>query len=90
MFIISGGRGTGKTRTLLEKAKAENAIVACVDPDTMRERAYSYGIVGLDFVSYSELYDNNYELDRPIYIHDVNAFIRSRFSDIKGYSLSFN
>ena len=45
MFVVSGGRGTGKTRTLLERVKEENAILVCEDTIEMRERAYKYGIV---------------------------------------------
>ena len=52
MFIISGEKGTGKTRALLEKANVENGIIVCENPDKMRERAHRYGIVGLEIISY--------------------------------------
>lgn len=54
MFIVSGGRGIGKTRTLLERVKSENAIIVCEDTIEMRERAYNYGITGLNIMSYKE------------------------------------
>ena len=54
MFIVSGGRGTGKTRTLVERAKSEDAIIVCEDTIEMRERAYSYGITGLNLITYEE------------------------------------
>jgi hypothetical protein len=86
MFIISGGKGTGKTRALLEKAKMEDCIIACADPDTMRERAYRYGIVGLDIVSY----DNIDITDKPVYIHDINKFITRSLPGAKGYTLNLD
>ena len=52
MFIISGGRGTGKTKALLEKVKAEDAIIVCKDTIEMREWAYIYGITGLNIINY--------------------------------------
>ena len=74
MFIISGGKGTGKTKALLERAKAENGVVVCAEPEAMRERAYSYGIVGLDIVGYSDVFLTG----KPVYIHDINKFIERR------------
>lgn len=83
MFIISGGRGTGKTKALLERAKAEGGIVVCRDPDKMRERAHRYGIVGLDIVGYNDLYVDG----KPVYIHDINKFIEHNMPEAKGYTL---
>ena len=57
MFVVSGGRGTGKTKALLERVKAEDAIIVCKDPIEMRERAYMYGITGLNIINYEEYYD---------------------------------
>jgi predicted ATPase len=86
MFIISGGKGTGKTRTLLERAKAENGVVVCANPDAMRERAHRYGIVGLDIVSYDELYIAG----KPVYIHDINKFIEHNMPEAAGYTLNID
>lgn len=86
MFIISGGRGTGKTKALLERAAAEGGIVVCRDPEKMRERAYRYGIVGLDIVGYGDLY----VAGKPVYIHDINKFIEHNMPEAKGYTLSID
>jgi hypothetical protein len=86
MFIVSGEKGTGKTKALLEKAKAENGVIACADPISMRARAYSYGIVGLDIISYDDLYNKSIG-DKALYIHDINKFIRYSFPEAQGYTL---
>lgn len=83
MFIISGGRGTGKTRALLERASAENGVVVCRDPDVMRARAHKYGIVGLDIVGYDEVYIAG----KPVFIHDINKFIEHNMPETVGYTL---
>ena len=82
MIIISGGRGIGKTKMLLEQASAVGGIVACSDPDVMRARAHRYGIVGLNIVSYKELSAS----EKPVYIHDVNKFLSENFGNVKGYT----
>lgn len=52
---IVGGRSTGKTRKLLEQAKAANALVICKNPYAMARKAEAYGIFGLKFYSYNEM-----------------------------------
>ena len=82
MIILSGGRGIGKTRLLLEQASASGGTVVCSDPDAMRTRAHKYGITGLSIISYDELGKS----EAPVYIHDINKFLSSRFGNVKGYS----
>lgn len=88
MFIVSGGRGIGKTRTLLERVKSENAIIVCEDTIKMRERAYNYGITGLNIMSYKE-FDTLEKVEEPVYIHDVNKYISYGNRNVKGYSVCF-
>ena len=88
MFIISGGKGIGKTKALIERAKDEDGIIVCENTMAMRERAYDYGITGLNIISYEELYACKVEnYDKPIYIHDINKFIKYNFPEVKGYSV---
>ena len=82
MIIISGGRGIGKTRLLLEQASAVGGTVVCRDPEVMRARAHKYGITGLDIISYSDLAHS----DKPVFIHDISAFLSESFGNVKGYS----
>lgn len=88
MFIVSGGRGIGKTKTLIERVKAEDGIIVCEDTIAIRERAYGYGITGLNIMTYDELYECKVDrYDKPIYIHDINEFIKYSFPEVKGYSI---
>ena len=93
MFIISGGRGTGKTRTLLERIKAEDGAIACADPEAMRERAYRYGIVGLTIIAYEDIpiFKIAYpDKNEKLYIHDINKYLNTNFPWVQGYTLSFD
>ena len=88
MFVVSGGRGTGKTRALLERVKSEDAILVCEDTMHMRERAYQYGIVGLNLITYEEYCQcSSDELDKPVYIHDINKLLKRINNQTKGYSV---
>ena len=83
MIIISGGRGIGKTKMLLEQVADNKGVLVCKDPEAMRARAHKYGITGLTIISYEEL---NKETDGPIYIHDVTKFLTECFGDVRGYT----
>ena len=52
MITISGGRGIGKTRMLLEQAQASGGTIVCRDPDIMRNRAHKYEIILRPVISY--------------------------------------
>ena len=87
MFRIIDGRSSGKTGRLMLLAKEKNAAIACSNPSAMRQKAYSYGITGIDFISYSELFNGEYEGD--VMIDEMEVFVQN-YIDCKltGYSLS--
>lgn len=87
MFVISGGKGTGKTRALIEKVVAENGILVCENPAVIRNRAHKYGITGLNLLSYEDFCETaNYT--NPIFIHNINSFLAFRYPAVNGYSLN--
>lgn len=89
MERIIDKRGTGKTHKLLSLAKNNNGVVVCSDPTIFREKAYAYGITGIDFVSFEEfLKSPEIYKYRKVYIDELEGFIR-KFPNIEGYTLSF-
>ena len=67
-YRIIDGRGTGKTRRLLLLAKENNGVVVCINPTRIREKAYAYGLTGIDFMSYTEYIANSDKVSKPVYI----------------------
>ncbi len=89
MYRIIDGRGTGKTSRLMLLAKENNAIIVCGNPKAMEQKAHAYGIVGIDFYSYSDLLNHNLTNEhRPIYIDEIERFIKYVDPYINGYSLT--
>ena len=86
MFIVSGGRGIGKTRALLERVKSEDAILVCENTMQMRERAYQYGLTGLNLMSYED-FSALEKVEEPVYIHDINKYVSYGNKNVKGYSV---
>lgn len=88
MYRIIDDKASGKTGRLMLLAKENNAVIACVNPNAMREKAYAYGITGLDFISYSEI-EAYRHLDRDIYIDELESYVKSyTYGKLKGYTLS--
>ena len=92
MKQIIDNRGTGKTSRLFLLAKENNGIVVCHNPQVMRDKAYAYGIVGVDFISYSEyahMFHFHLPQDKPIYIDELSCFLKYLDKNICGYSESW-
>lgn len=90
MNRIIDGRSTGKTSRLMLLAKENNGIIVCHNPRTLREKAYAYGITGIDYLSYADFIDLmiTTQIHRPIYIDELDNFLLLLNTNIKGYSLS--
>ena len=87
MYRIIDSRSSGKTGRLMLLAKETNSAIACMNPLAMREKAYAYGITGLDIISYSQLFNGEYEGN--VMIDEIEEFVK-QYIDCKltGYSLS--
>ena len=90
MYRIIDGRGSGKTSRLMLLAKETGATIACSNPWAMAEQAQAYGIVGVNFISYEELFHNDFTTkDIKILIDEIENFIQYQLSGrLIGYTLS--
>lgn len=90
MNRIIDGRSTGKTSRLMLLAKENNGVIVCQNPTALRQKAYVYGITGIDYLSYEAYLELIYSNDdnRPIYIDEIEQFLKHLDTNIKGYSLS--
>ena len=88
MYSIIDKRGTGKTSRLMLLAKEENAIIACSNPSAMRIKAEGYGIVGINFISYYDYVNGNYQKGSMVFVDELDCFVRSLGHNLSGYTLS--
>ena len=88
MYRIIDSRGSGKTSRLMLLAKETGAAIACMNPSAMRlKAAYSYGITGIEFISYSQLFNGEYEGD--VLIDELEVFVQNYIDcSLRGYSLT--
>ena len=87
MYRIIDSRSSGKTSRLMLLAKETNSAIACYNPPAMRQKAYAYGITGIEFIPYSDLFNGYY--DGNVLIDELEYFV-TEFIDAKitGYSLT--
>lgn len=88
MYRIIDERGTGKTSKLMRFAQENNAIIACSNPNAMYAKAERYGIIGLDFISYSDCFNHNYPKNAMILIDELELYVKATNNDLGGYTLS--
>jgi hypothetical protein len=94
MYRIIDKKCSGKTSRLLLLAKENNGVVVCANPDKMRNKAYAYGLTGIDFVNYIEYcdflngYGNETLVGKPIFIDELDKFLGIYDTEIKGYTIS--
>ena len=87
MYRIIDSRRKKKKKRKMQKAKETDATIACINPNAMRQKAYSYGITGIEFISYSQLFNGEYEGD--VMIDELESFVQNYIDcSLKGYSLT--
>jgi hypothetical protein len=88
MYRIIDSRSSGKTSRLMLLAKETNSAIACMNPHAMRAKAHAYGITGIDFISYSELFNGEWS-EEDVLIDELEEFVKQYIdASIVGYSLT--
>lgn len=80
---------SGKTKKLMLIAHEHpNSIFVCSNPSAMREKAYAYGIVGINFMSYNDFLNIPELINSECFIDEIEEFIKYQYNNLKGYTLS--
>lgn len=89
MYRIIDARASGKTSRLMLLAKETKSKIACSNPSAMREKAYAYGITGIEFIPYSDLYNGSLDPEDKVMIDEIEVCMRTYMDGVlTGYTLS--
>ena len=88
MYQIIDTRGSGKTNKLMQLAKDNNGVLVCANPEAMRVKSYAYGLIGFDIISYTDYIEHRYNNHKPIFIDEIDYFVRSLGLNLDGYTLT--
>lgn len=88
MIRLINSRCTGKTTELLRQANKNNGIVACpsLEVEGVASLAKYLGYDKVTIIPYRNIHKQN--PDQPIYIDELEMFIKYINKSIVGYSLS--
>ena len=88
MKIIARQVGTGKTRELLTDAYINHAQVLTTNKRALQAKADAYMIPDISIIDLHDMLYDEYDINKPIYIHKVNDVIQELFdSDFCGLKL---
>ena len=92
MKVIARPVGTGKTKELLELAEENDGLVLTTTKRALRVKADSYGFTNLTIVDPTDLVEQNYPEDKPLYIHKaadvLKEFFKTYFDlELEGFSI---
>lgn len=86
MYRIIDKRGKGKTSRLLLLAKEMGATVVCSNPRALQYKAQSYGLNGIEFISYDEYLDyDNSNTQKRFLVDEIDGLLQSWDGNIIGY-----
>ena len=89
MYRIIDNRRSGKTSRLMLLAKETNSAIACSNPSAMKTKAYAYGITGIDFIPYSDLFNGAIDPEDNVMIDEIEILVRDYIDGrLTGYTLS--
>ena len=71
MKIIARGRGTGKTKELLQDAFKENGQVLSCNKRALQAKADSYGLPDVQIFDWNDLMYGRYDKNKPLYIDNA-------------------
>lgn len=88
MRRIIGKNSTGKTKELMASAHEANGIIICKNAGRFKDKAYSYGFTNIEFISYEDYFTKNEILEKPIFIDEVEDFLKYGVENFSGYTIT--
>ena len=93
MKVIARPVGTNKTKELLELANENDGLVLTTTKRALKVKAESYGFNDLAIVDPTDLVEQNYPEDKPLYIHKaadvLKEFFKTYFDlELEGFSVT--
>ena len=75
MKVIIRGRDSGKAKELLAYAREHHAAVLTQDKHTFKVKAAGYGYDEIEILDYQDLYNDNYNWNTPIVVHNADKLL---------------
>lgn len=88
MKIIARPLGTGKTKELMDAALEADGIILTTNKRALRVKAESYGFDSLEIIDINDLYEGNYDENKPLFVHKLEDVMEEYFRMEFGLTLA--
>lgn len=88
MKIIARPLGTGKTKELMDAALEADGIILTTNKRALRVKAESYGFDSLEIIDINDLYEGNYDENKPLFVHKLEDVMEEYFRMEFGLALA--
>lgn len=88
MKIIARPLGTGKTKELMDEALEADGIILTTNKRALRVKAESYGFDSLEIIDINDLYEGNYDENKPLFVHKLEDVMEEYFRMEFGLTLA--
>ena len=88
MRVIARPLGTGKTKELMDAAVEVDGMILTTNKRALKVKAESYGFDSLDIIDLCDLYENNYDDTKPLFVHKLEDVMEEYFKMEFGLTLN--
>lgn len=88
MKIIARPVGTGKTKELMEAALEADGMILTTNKRALQVKAEAYGFDALEIIDINDLYEGNYDEDKPLFVHKLEDVMEEYYRMEFGLTLA--
>lgn len=88
MKVIARPLGTGKTKELMDMALEADGMILTTNKRALQVKAEAYGFDSLYIIDINDLYEGNYDEDKPLFVHKLEDVMEEYYKMEFGLTLA--
>lgn len=88
MKVIARPLGTGKTKELMDMALEADGMILTTNKRALQVKAEAYGFDSLYIIDINDLYEGNYDEDKPLFVHKLEDVMEEYYRMEFGLTLA--
>ena len=88
MKVIARPLGTGKIKELMDMALEADGMILTTNKRALQVKAESYGFDSLYIIDINDLYEGNYDEDKPLFVHKLEDVMEEYYRMEFGLTLA--
>lgn len=88
MKVIARPLGTGKTKELMDMALEADGMILTTNKRALQVKAEAYGFDSLYIIDINDLYEGNYDENKPLFVHKLEDVMEEYYRMEFGLTLA--